>query len=197
MILPVQWQSGLARWQFILPVFMFVLLVSVFYIGLNRDPTLLPSPLIGKPAPEFTLPRLDDPQKTLSRQDLLGRISLVNVWGTWCVGCRQEHETLVVLAREAGARILGINWKDDPDQAREWLKTLGNPYEAVGVDEEGRVAIDWGVYGAPETFLVAPDGTVVYKHIAPMTLEVWEKEFLPRIKTLQASMPPTTAASRP
>ncbi len=150
-------------------------------IGLRRDPTLVPSPLVGKPAPEFTLPRLDDPARTLSRSDLLGKVSLVNVWGTWCAGCRQEHETLVTLARDSGVPIFGINWKDDDQSARQWLATLGNPYAAVGVDQDGRAAIDWGVYGAPETFLISPDGIVLYKHIAPLTLEVWREEFLPRI----------------
>jgi cytochrome c biogenesis protein CcmG/thiol:disulfide interchange protein DsbE len=168
-------------WRFLLPVGIFAIFVAVFLLGLGKDPTLVPSPLVGKPAPEFSLPRLDDSAKTLSRNDLLGKTSLVNVWGTWCSGCRQEHETLVALAKDSGVPIFGINWKDDPELARKWLSSLGNPYAAVGVDEEGRTAIDWGVYGAPETFLIGPDGTVLYKHIAPMTLEVWRDEFLPRI----------------
>jgi cytochrome c biogenesis protein CcmG/thiol:disulfide interchange protein DsbE len=168
-------------WRSLLPVGLFGLLVAVFVIGLGKDPALVPSPLVGKPAPEFTLPRLDDPARTLSRKDLLGKTSLVNVWGTWCPGCRQEHETLLALARDGGIPIFGINWKDDQELARQWLKTLGNPYVAVGVDEEGRTAINWGVYGAPETFLIGPDGTVLYKHIAPLTLDVWRQQFLPRI----------------
>jgi cytochrome c biogenesis protein CcmG/thiol:disulfide interchange protein DsbE len=167
--------------RFLLPVGIFGLLVAVFFIGLGKDPTLVPSPLVGKPAPEFTLPLLDDSSRTLSRQDLLGKTSLVNIWGTWCGGCRQEHDTLLTLARDSGIPIFGINWKDDQQLAREWLKVLGNPYAAVGVDADGRVAIDWGVYGAPETFLIGPDGTVLYKHIAPMTLDVWREKFLPRI----------------
>lgn len=174
-------QSGTAVWRFLLPVTVFGLLVAVFFIGLGKDPALVPSPLVGKPAPEFSLPLLDDPASTLSRDDLLGRISLVNIWGTWCAGCRQEHDTLLTLARDSGVPIYGINWKDDEQLAREWLKVLGNPYAAVGVDADGRVAIDWGVYGAPETFLIGPDGTVLYKHIAPITLDVWREEFLPRI----------------
>jgi cytochrome c biogenesis protein CcmG/thiol:disulfide interchange protein DsbE len=168
-------------WRFLLPIALFGLLVAVFVIGLGKDPTLVPSPLVGKPAPAFTLPRLDDPAMTFSRADLLGKVSLVNVWGTWCSGCRQEHETLVILARESGIPIFGINWKDDSQLARQWLASLGNPYTAVGVDQEGRTAIDWGVYGAPETFLIGPDGTVLYKHIAPLSMDVWRKEFLPRI----------------
>ena len=164
-----------------MPVAIFGLLVAVFVLGLGKDPALVPSPLIGRPAPEFTLPRLDDPAKTLSRGDLLGTTSLVNVWGTWCCGCRQEHDALLALARDSGIPIYGINWKDDQQLAREWLATLGNPYVAVGVDQDGRTAIDWGVYGAPETFLIGPDGTVLYKHIAPITLEVWRAQFLPRM----------------
>lgn len=170
-----------AMWRFLLPLGMFALLVAVFAIGLGRDPALVPSPLIGKPAPEFSLPRLDDPSQTFSRADLLGKVSLVNVWGTWCAGCRQEHDVLLTLAKDSGIPIYGINWKDDEDLARQWLVQLGNPYAAVGVDADGRVAIDWGVYGAPETFLVGPQGNVLYKHIAPITLEVWREEFLPRI----------------
>lgn len=168
-------------WRFLLPVGIFGLLVAVFIVGLGKDPALVPSPLVGRPAPEFSLPRLDDPSGTLSRNDLLGKTSLVNIWGTWCSGCRQEHDTLLELARDSGIPIYGINWKDDQQLAREWLATLGNPYVAVGVDADGRTAIDWGVYGAPETFLIGPDGTVLYKHIAPITLDVWREEFLPRI----------------
>jgi cytochrome c biogenesis protein CcmG/thiol:disulfide interchange protein DsbE len=168
-------------WRFLLPVVLFGLLVAVLVIGLGKDPTLVPSPLVGKPAPEFTLPRLDDPTQTVDRKDLLGKTSLVNIWGTWCSGCRQEHETLLALAKDSGIPIYGINWKDDPQLARQWLTTLGNPYVAVGVDQDGRTAINWGVYGAPETFLIGPDGKVLYKHIAPMTLDVWREKFLPVI----------------
>ena len=177
-------------WRYLLPGGIFALLVAVFAVGLFRDPSYVPSPLVGKPAPEFSLPRLDDPQKTLQRQDLLGKTSLVNVWATWCSGCRQEHDTLLTLARVGGVPIFGINWKDDPLLARQWLQQLGNPYAAVGVDEEGGTAIDWGVYGAPETFLVGPDGTVLYKHIAPMTLAVWRDEFMPRIAAARSGESP-------
>ena len=172
-------------WRYLLPGAVFALLVAVFAVGLYRDPGYVPSPLIGKPAPQFSLPRLDDPLAFLQRSDLLGKVSLVNVWATWCSGCRQEHETLLVLSQDGAVPIYGINWKDDPDLARQWLQQLGNPYAAVGVDEEGGTAIDWGVYGAPETFLIGADGTVLYKHIAPMTLAVWRDEFLPRIAAAQ------------
>ena len=177
-------------WRYLLPGAVFALLIAVFAVGLYRDPGYVPSPLIGKPAPEFSMPHLDDPQQRLQRSDLLGKVSLVNVWATWCTGCRQEHETLLTLAREGGVPIFGINWKDDPVQARQWLQQLGNPYAAVGVDEEGGTAIDWGVYGAPETFLIGADGTVLYKHIAPMTLAVWREEFMPRIAAARSGSKP-------
>lgn len=171
-------------WRFLLPGLLFAVLVAIFAVGLQRDPGLVPSPLIGRQAPAFSLPVLDDATRTLTNQDLRGHVSLVNIWGTWCAGCRQEHDVLLTLASEGGVRIYGINWKDDPDLARDWLARLGNPYVSVGVDLDGRVAIDWGVYGAPETFLIGPDGTVLYKHIAPLTMDVWRSEFAPRIAAL-------------
>lgn len=168
--------------RYVLPVATLGLLIALFVVGLNRDPSYVPSPLLGKPAPDFDLPRLDDPARSLRRADLLGDVSLVNVWATWCVGCRQEHPFLVELARRGEVPIFGLNWKDDPMLARDWLARLGDPYRATAVDRDGRAAIDWGVYGAPETFLLDARGTVLYKHIAPLTPEVWEREFAPRIR---------------
>lgn len=173
--------------RFVIPVVVFALLVVLLYLGLGRDPTVVPSPLIGKPAPAFSLPRLDNPDLRLTDEVLRGQFSLVNVWGTWCVGCRQEHDTLLAIAAGGDVPIYGLNWKDDTLQARAWLTRLGNPYAAVGVDRKGDVAIDWGVYGAPETFLIGPDGTVLYKHIAPLTPEIWEREFVPRIRAGRSS----------
>lgn len=167
--------------RYLLPVFAFVALVALLWVGLGRNPGYVPSPLIGKPAPDFELPRLDDPSSILSRDDLLGEVSLLNVWATWCVGCREEHAFLVELARSGEIRIFGLNWKDDPVLARQWLERLGNPYVSTGMDQDGRVAIDWGVYGAPETFLLDASGMVLYKHIAPLTRAIWEAEFEPRI----------------
>ena len=168
-------------WRYLLPIVLFGVLVAIFARGLQLDPSYVPSPLIGKPVPEFSLPTLLDPNSQLSDKDLLGKVSLLNVWATWCVGCRQEHAYLVELAEESQIPIYGLNWKDDGGQAREWLRQLGNPYVASAVDLEGRVAIDFGVYGAPETFLISPEGTVLFKHLSPLTREVWEQEFLPRI----------------
>jgi cytochrome c biogenesis protein CcmG, thiol:disulfide interchange protein DsbE len=169
-------------WKFLLPAAAFAALVLIFALGLQRDPAYVPSPLIGKPAPEFRLRDLHQPGEVLSATTLQGRFGLVNVWGTWCAGCRQEHEVLLTLAEDSGVPILGINWKDDARLARQWLVELGNPYVAVAEDVDGRVAIDWGVYGAPETFLLDPQGIVRFKHIGPMTLDVWTQNFLPIIQ---------------
>lgn len=172
--------------KYVVPFVLFVLLGVFLYVGLHKDPRYVPSPLIGKPAPEFTLPSLQDAAYTVSTQDLAGRPWVLNVWGTWCGGCRQEHDVLLAIARQNELPIVGLNWKDDNAAAQEWLRSLGNPYAVVAEDREGRTAIDWGVYGAPETFLIGPDGTVLYKHIAPMTMEVWNTEFRPRIQATQA-----------
>ena len=174
-------------WKFIVPFGLFALLGVFLYIGLHRDPSYVPSPLIGKQAPEFTLPSLQDPAYPVSSKDLAGRPWVLNVWGTWCAGCRQEHPVLLQIARSTSVPIIGLDWKDDATEAQRWLAELGNPYAAVAFDSEGRVAIDWGVYGAPETFLIGADGKVLYKHIAPMTLEVWAREFEPRIKAATAA----------
>jgi cytochrome c biogenesis protein CcmG/thiol:disulfide interchange protein DsbE len=168
--------------KFGIPFALFALLGVFLFVGLQRDPSYVPSPLIGKQAPEFTLPSLQDPTYEVSSKELLGRPWVLNVWGTWCGGCRQEHEALLAISRTKAVPMIGLNWKDDNAAAQEWLRTLGNPYAAVAEDAEGRVAIDWGVYGAPETFLIGPDGKVLFKHIAPMTLDVWTQEFLPRIE---------------
>ena len=167
--------------RYALPLALFVLLGAALLIGLGRDPSVVPSPLIGRAAPAFSLPSLQDANYPVATGDLRGRAWLLNVWATWCVGCRQEHEVLLQIAAQNAVPVIGLNWKDDNAAARRWLAELGNPYAAVAEDREGRVAIDWGVYGAPETFLIGPDGTVLYKHVAPMTLETWRTEFLPRL----------------
>jgi cytochrome c biogenesis protein CcmG/thiol:disulfide interchange protein DsbE len=175
--------------KFGVPLALFALLGAFLFVGLQRDPSYVPSPLIGKPAPEFSLPSLQDASYPVSSKELLGRAWILNVWGTWCAGCRQEHETLLQIARQNVVPMVGLNWKDDNAAAQEWLRALGNPYSVVAEDREGRVAIDWGVYGAPETFLIGPDGTVLFKHIAPMTMDVWTQEFLPRIQAANAGAP--------
>jgi cytochrome c biogenesis protein CcmG, thiol:disulfide interchange protein DsbE len=169
--------------RFLLPLGAFVLLVVVLAIGIRHAPEkgIIVSPLLGKPAPQFTLPSLGDPARMVRSADLKGRWYLLNVWGTWCSECRAEHEMLLQVRRAAVVSIIGMDWRDDEAQARSWLAQLGNPYEVVAVDASGRAAIDWGVYAAPETFLVNPQGIVVFKQVGALTAEVWAREILPRL----------------
>jgi len=167
--------------RFVLPIIGFAVLAIFLMIGLTRDPTFVPSPLIGKQIPTFSLSKLGAPGETVTDADLRGQFSVLNVWATWCPGCRQEHPVLLQIAAQGQVPIYGLNWKDDAALSKDWLQRLGNPYVANAFDEDGRVAIDWGVYGAPETFLISPDGTILHRYISPMTMEVWENEFLARI----------------
>lgn len=173
--------------RFLIPIVLFGILVIIFSVGLNRNPSFVPSPLIGKPVPSFSLARLKEPDKFVSDADLRGQVSVLNVWATWCVGCREEHETLNQIAALADVPIFGLNWKDDEQQAKEWLAKLGDPYVASGFDADGKVAIDWGVYGAPETFLVDADGIILYRHISPLTMDIWQSEFVPRINKARSN----------
>jgi len=169
------------NWKFIVPLVLFAGVIVLFYASLSRDKLTLPSPLIGKPAPQFSLPNLSDPAALVSNSDFAGKPYVVNVWGTWCPGCLQEHGVLLEIAQRNEVPLIGINWRDDSARAAMYLKRKGNPFVGVGVDPESKVAIDWGVYGAPETFLVGADGKVLYKHIGPMNMEVWQQEFLPLV----------------
>jgi cytochrome c biogenesis protein CcmG/thiol:disulfide interchange protein DsbE len=171
--------------RYIVPLLVVVVMIPVFVIGLGRDPTEVPSPLINKQAPQFELPRLKYPDQTVGSADYAGQLTLVNVWATWCGGCRQEHDFLMKLAREVDIPIYGLDWRDRRDAALAWLEQLGDPYVASGYDEDGRVGIDWGVYGAPETFLIDQNGVILHKHISPMTEQVWEEDFLPKILAAQ------------
>ncbi len=175
--------------RFLLPLGAFAVLVLVLAIGIKHAPDkgTIASPLIGKPAPQFSLPSLTDPQRVIRNADLKGRWYLFNVWGTWCGGCRLEHPVLLEVSRSHAVPLIGLDWKDEDAQALAWLQQLGNPYEQIAVDREGRTAIDWGVYGAPETFLVNAQGIVVYKFIGPLTLEAWQREILPRLSAGAAS----------
>ena len=170
-------------WKFLLPFAAFVALVVLFAFGLkpSRDIHALPSPLIGKTAPLFTLSDVLDPNRKVSNTALQGQVYVLNVWGTWCVACREEQEALLAISRQHVVPIIGLDYMDERDKAKQWLEQYGNPYTAVAFDADNRIAIEWGVYGAPETFLVDAQGRVVFKFITPMTQDVWEREFLPRI----------------
>ena len=168
--------------RFIIPIGLFATLAVFLFIGLSRDKETLPSPLIGKPAPQFELPRVEDPSQKIASSEFAGRPYVVNIWGSWCFACREEHAALMEIARRGEIPLVGLNWKDELPLAQEWLQKLGNPYVVSAFDPEGNVGIDWGAYGAPETFLVDARGIIVYKFVSPMTIDVWEREFLPRIK---------------
>jgi cytochrome c biogenesis protein CcmG/thiol:disulfide interchange protein DsbE len=168
-------------WRYVAPLAIFVVIAGFFFVGLGMNPNHVPSPLIGKPVPSFSLPSVTDPAEVVSTETMAGRVSLLNVWGTWCVECRHEHGFLVELAR-AGMPIYGLNVKDDRGLAIEWLDRLGNPYVSSGFDPDGVAAVDWGVTGAPETFLIGKDGTILHKHISPLTPRVWQRDFLPLLK---------------
>jgi cytochrome c biogenesis protein CcmG, thiol:disulfide interchange protein DsbE len=182
------------RLRFIIPLAAFGLLVVVLAIGIKQSPDkdLIPSPLIGKPAPEFSLPSLTDPSRRVSSDDLHGHWYLFNVWGTWCFACRDEHAMLLKIKQAGVIPLIGLDWKDDNGDALSFLKAAGNPYQTIAVDRDGSEAIMWGVYGAPETFLVNPQGIVVYKYIGAITEDAWEQQILPRLAPAQT---PRTASS--
>src|ERR1700730_508470 len=175
-------------WKFLLPMAAFVALIVLFAFGLDpkRDIHALPSPLIGKPAPEFALTDVLDASRSVSNATFKGQVYVLNVWASWCLPCRQEHQALLAISQQHVVPIIGLDYMDEREKAKQWLEQLGNPYSAVAYDTDGRTAIDWGVYGAPETYLVASPGRVIFKFISPMTQEVWEKEFLPRINAARS-----------
>src|ERR1700729_2545842 len=170
--------------RFLIPLGVFVLLAAVLAIGIEHSPDkgLIPPPLLGKPAPVFTLPNLTNPAQLVRSAELKGHWYLFNVWGTWCGECRAEHDMLLKVKASGIVPLIGLDWKDDDAQAQAWLGQLGNPYQTVAVDRSGRAAIDWGVYGAPETFLVNPAGIVVFKHVGALDEATWTGEILPRVR---------------
>lgn len=168
-----------------IPLIAFIALVALLGVGLTLNPREVPSPLINKPAPAFALPELYEPERELGSQDFLGQVSLFNVWASWCVSCRHEHPLLVELARRTDLPIYGLNYKDTRPEAKRWLQTFGNPYAAIAFDEAGRVGIDYGVYGVPETYVIDRKGNIRYKQIGPITVEDLNETILPLIKELQ------------
>jgi cytochrome c biogenesis protein CcmG, thiol:disulfide interchange protein DsbE len=169
--------------RFLIPVAAFVALGTVLFLGVVNSPnkSTMASALLGKPAPAFELPVLGEPARKFGLANLAGQPWVLNVWGTWCVACREEHAALLDIARAGRLPLIGLNWRDDDEAAQQWLTQLGNPYSVVVVDREGRTAIDFGVYGAPETFFIDAAGRVQYRHVGPMTPEVWQREFLSRL----------------
>jgi len=172
--------------RFIGLIVAFLALIAVLTVGLTRDPGKLESTYIDKQAPAFDLPSLIEPGRRVNNDRMAGSMALVNVWATWCVGCREEHPFLMQLAEEDPLPIYGINWRDDRTTALEWLDEYGDPYVDSGFDGDGRVGIDWGVYGAPETFLVDADGIVVHKHLGPLSPSIWERDFVPLLSKREA-----------
>ena len=167
------------------PVIVFAALATVFAWGLTQNPREIPSNLIGKSVPQFNLPPVKGRALGLASENLRGEVSLVNVFASWCAECRLEHPLILQLKAQGVVTIHGLNYKDKPDDAARWLNTLGDPYTRTGADISGRVGIDWGVYGVPETFVVGKDGHVAYKHIGPLSAEVLEKTIIPLIKKLK------------
>ena len=170
--------------RFAIPLGIFGLMIVLLGYGLTLDPKKVPSPLIDKPAPVFSLPVLHQPDLKLSKKDMLGQVWVMNVWASWCVSCRDEHAIITQLAKQNLAPVIGLNYKDQSKDAIAWLKQFGNPYMASIVDLDGRVGIDWGVYGVPETFIIGKDGLIKYKHIGPVTQESLEAEVIPMLKQL-------------
>lgn len=169
-----------------IPLIAFVVLGILLGIGLTLDPKEVPSPFIGKPAPDFRLAKLNSPEEKFSPADFKGKVWLLNVWATWCVSCRAEHEVLKEVAQLGVVDIVGLNYKDEPADARAWLRALGNPYQFNVEDRDGRVGIDWGVYGTPETFVIDREGIIRYKQIGPVSAEVWIETLQPLITKLKA-----------
>ena len=172
----------------LIPVGLFALLAALLLVGLQfaEDKEKIPSPLIGKPAPDFRLPTLFGNGK-VSRADLLGQPYLLNVWASWCPGCRVEHEQIASIARSGEIPVYGLNYKDPPRDAKRWLERYGNPYKAILQDIEGQVGIDYGVYGAPETFLIDAEGIVRYNHIGPLDPSTWSEQIQPLVRELRSN----------
>ncbi len=170
--------------KFILPLALFFALVIFLAVGLRLNPREVPSPLVGRPAPTFTLPSLLKPEQSITPDIFQGRVSLFNVWASWCVACRQEHPYLMQLARE-GVTLYGLDYKDTREAGLGWLDKLGNPYRQVLFDESGKAGIDWGVYGVPETFVIDKQGIIRYKHIGPITPKDWEEKIGPLVRYLE------------
>ncbi len=168
--------------RYLIPLVIFVPLLGLLWKGLQHDPHQLPSALINKPIPEFNYPSLVYEGKKISHKKFLGHISLLNIWATWCITCRAEHPVLMDIAHSKSVAIYGLNYKDKPVAARQWLEEYGNPYEDVILDDKGILAIEFGTYGTPETFLIDRKGIIRYKYIGPISPDVWKNKVEPEVK---------------
>ena len=173
--------------KLLLPLALFLVIAVFLGVGLTRDPRKLPSTMIDKPAPQFTLKQVSAPEKTFSPQDMKGQVWMLNVWASWCTACRVEHPLLVEIGRSGIVPLVGLDYKDQPDDALKFLQQQGNPYALSALDLDGRVGIDFGVYGVPETFIIDKQGVIRHKQIGPITPEALEKEILPLIAKLKAT----------
>ncbi len=175
----------LKQLRLLIPLFIFFIIVIVLWRGLTLHPAEIPSPLINKPAPEFQLPTLLGTKKIMTEKDFLGQVTLLNVWATWCEACAEEHALLLHLAKDEQVNFYGLNYKDDVDAAKKWLADYGNPYKIIAVDQDGKTAIEWGVYGTPETFVIDKHGIIRYKQIGSITVENWARDLKPMVEKLQ------------
>ena len=173
--------------RFLIPMALFVVLVGFLAVGLRLDPREVPSPLVNKPAPQFELPQLADPEVKFSPLEMKGKVWLLNVWASWCVSCRQEHPLLVALSKSGAVPIYGLDYKDARADGLRWLNQFGDPYVMSLFDADGRVGIDYGVYGVPETYLIDKAGVIRYKHIGPVTRDALDQKILPLVKELERS----------
>ncbi len=172
--------------RYLIPLFIFIGLSVFLYIGLSGNPRDVPSPLVGKAAPSFQLTQLHEPDKRFARDDMLGKVWMLNVWASWCVSCRQEHPVLMQLSRTGEVPIYGLNYKDGRAEAVKWLKDFGNPYVMSGFDNDGRVGVDYGVYGVPETYVIDKQGVIRHKQTGPVYPEVLRDTILPLVRELKA-----------
>ncbi len=172
--------------RFLLPLSIFIVVVGFLGVGLKLNPREIPSPLVGKAAPDFSQPHLADPEQVFAPADLKGKVWLLNFWASWCSGCKTEHPVLMELAKSGEVPIYGMDYKDQRDEALTWLRRWGNPYPVVGVDEAGRVGINYGVYGVPETYVIDKQGMIRYKQIGPLDSETVANKIIPLVKQLES-----------
>jgi len=174
--------------KFLIPLVLFIVMAVFLALGLNLNPRDIPSPLINKPAPDFSLPVLAEPGKTLTNSELKGQVWLLNVWASWCGSCRQEHPLFNQLAQKKLVTLVGLNYKDEASDAKQWLAQLGNPYNVSIMDQEGRTGLDYGVYGVPETFIIDKKGLIRYKHTGPVSVQDMQEILIPLIMQLKAEL---------